>query len=106
MSALTFLEHSRSPRPSVLLNAFLFLTVLFDITQNRSLWLSAHSHDGIAFVRIFLVATGWKAVLILLESQHKQRWLHWDRKSHSPEETSRLYGLGAFFWLNSLFVSG
>ncbi|KAK5991347.1 ABC transporter FGM5 [Cladobotryum mycophilum] len=106
MSALTFLEHTRSPRPSLLLNAFLFLTLLFDIAQTRSLWLSAQTYNERVFARVFTVATAWKAPLILLESQHKNRWLPWNQKDHSPEETTGLYGLGTFFWLNTLFISG
>lgn len=90
----------------MLLSAFLFLTILFDIMQTRSLWLSAYNYAQMTFARLFLVATVWKALLILLEAQHKRRWLYWDSKSHSPEETTGLYGLGSFFWLNALFFSG
>lgn len=107
MVALSFLEHSRSPRPAIVLNLYLLLTVLFDIAQSRSLWLSALSHQNLHYVRLFTATTVWKAVLILLESTQKQRWFHQlDQKSHSPEETSGLYGLGTFFWLTSLFLSG
>ena len=107
MIFLSFFEHSRSPRPSILLNGFLFLTLLFDIAQTRSLWLvSQKTSDEFTFAIVFTVSTAWKAILILFESKHKQRWLHWDKKDHSPEETSGLYGLGTFFWLNSLFWSG
>ena len=44
--------------------------------------------------------------MMLLESQHKTRWVQWDAKSHSPEETTGIYGLGAFVWLNKLFLTG
>lgn len=106
MLMLTFLEHARSPRPSNLLNAFLLLSILFDVVQTRTLWLSAHSYDEHVFTRLFTASTAWKAVLILLESHHKESWLQWERKNHSPEESSSLYGLGTFAWLSSLFVSG
>jgi ABC-type multidrug transport system fused ATPase/permease subunit len=45
-------------------------------------------------------------VSLLLELQNKARWISWDSKEHSPEETSGLFGLGAFIWLNRLFLSG
>ncbi|EFQ29566.1 ABC transporter [Colletotrichum graminicola M1.001] len=106
MSATSYWEHSRSPRPSVLLNAFLFLSTLFDATQARSLWLSASTDHELAFACVFLAATACKASLILLESWHKKPWLHWDEKDHSPEETAGLYGLATFFWLNPLFITG
>jgi ABC-type multidrug transport system fused ATPase/permease subunit len=90
----------------MLLNGFLFLTLLFDIAQARSLWLSAGSYDGRTYTRLFTAAIAVKAVTILLESVQKRRWLDWDSKDHSPEETAGLYGLGAFLWLNSLFLRG
>lgn len=106
MCVLSFWEHSRTPRPSMLLNGFLFLTLLFDIAQARSLWLSAGSYDGRTYTRLFTATIAVKAVVILLESFQKRRWLDWDSKDHSPEETAGLYGLGAFLWLNSLFLRG
>jgi ATP-binding cassette, subfamily C (CFTR/MRP), member 1 len=69
------------------------------------LWLSANSRHEVTYTLVFTVATSLKAVLILLESQRKDRWLRWERKTHSPEEVSGLHGLGTFFWLNSLFFS-
>ncbi|KAJ5554453.1 hypothetical protein N7513_004412 [Penicillium frequentans] len=103
---LSFLEHSRSPRPSILLSIFLSLTVLCDIVQVRSLWLLVHNTDGLNYVKLFTVAVVWKAVLVCLESVHCQSWLGWDWKIHSPEEVNGLYGLGTFLWLTPLFMSG
>lgn len=104
---LSLLEHSRSPRPSMLLNAYLFLTILLDVAQTRTLWLASGNFDEITFTRLFTTGVATKAVLVLLESRHKTRWVvNWDVKQHSPEETTGLYGLGAFFWLNKLFVTG
>jgi ATP-binding cassette subfamily C (CFTR/MRP) protein 1 len=104
--ALSYLEHSRSPRPAIVLNAYLFLTILLDITQTRTSWLASVSFDEITFSRLFTTTVVVKALLIILESQHKTRWLRWDTKEHSPEETSGLYSLGAFAWLNKLFMMG
>ncbi|KAJ5951885.1 uncharacterized protein N7479_010298 [Penicillium vulpinum] len=106
ISVLSSLEHSRSPRPSILLSAFLSLTVLFDIAQVRSLWLLARSYNEFTYVKLFTAAIAWKAVLVLLQSLHHQGSLIWDRKTHSPEETTGLYGLASFFWLTPLFLSG
>ncbi|PYH93315.1 ABC transporter [Aspergillus ellipticus CBS 707.79] len=106
ISGLTFLEHSRSLRPSILLSAFLSLTVLFDIVRVRSLWLSAHTHFQLIYVRLFTAATVWKAILLLLESLRHHGRSKCDQKAHSPEETSGLYGLGTFLWLLPLVMSG
>jgi ATP-binding cassette subfamily C (CFTR/MRP) protein 1 len=104
--ALSYLEHFRSPRPAIILNAYLFLTILLDITQTRTLWLASVSVDEITFSRLFTTTVVVKVLLIFLESQHKTRWLRWNTKEHSPEETSGLYSLGVFAWLNKLFLMG
>lgn len=106
MLVMSFLEHSRSPRPSMLLSAFLFLTALFDIAQARSLWMSATTGSEKSYTGILTASIAVKAVAIVLESMRKERWLTWDRKDHSPEETAGLYGLAVFAWLNSLFLRG
>jgi ABC-type multidrug transport system fused ATPase/permease subunit len=90
----------------MLLNGYLILTILFDIAQSRTLWLSAITHDEVTFAGIYTATVAAKAVLVVLESREKRRWLSWDVKEHSPEETSGLYALGVFFWLNSLFITG
>lgn len=47
-----------------------------------------------------------KAIMILTESRQKTAWLVWDLKQHSPEETSGVLGLGVYYWLHRLFMSG
>ncbi|KAK4164429.1 canalicular multispecific organic anion transporter 1 [Cladorrhinum sp. PSN259] len=107
MGTLSYLEHSRSPRPSLFLNGYLFVTILLDISQSRTLWLASTKSAEFAFAKLFTTSVAFKALLIILESQSKARWIiNWDRKSHSPEETTGLYGLGALFWLNKLFLRG
>lgn len=51
-------------------------------------------------------ATVNKAVLLLIESFPKTRWLTWDRKNVSPEEMSGFYSLSVFAWLYRLFMQG
>ncbi|KAG8161139.1 hypothetical protein KVR01_009403 [Diaporthe batatas] len=104
--ALSFLEHARSPRPAILLSFYLALTLLLDAAQTRTLWLASRNQTDIMFSRVYTCALAFKAVSLLLESQSKARWISWDLKEHSPEETSGLFGLGAFIWLNQLFLSG
>ncbi|KAI0142611.1 ABC transporter type 1, transmembrane domain-containing protein [Hypoxylon sp. NC0597] len=106
MVVVSRLEHSRSPRPSNLLNAYLLVTILTDVAQTRTLWLASTNYDEFTFSRLFTTAVSIKALMLVLESQHKSRWVRWDAKEHSPEETSGLFGLGAFLWLNRLFLTG
>lgn len=103
---LSLLEHARSPRPSILISFYLALTILLDVAQTRTLWLASRNKTEATFCRLYTSALALKAISLLLESQNKTRWIRWDVKEHSPEETSGLFGLGAFIWLNRLFLSG
>ena len=111
LAALSWIEHSRSPRPSILIVAYLFITLLFDVARTRTTWLlaisedlstRAHNHAQVSTSMVVL-----KAAMILLESHQKTPWLMWDDlKQHSPEETSGIFSLGVFYWLHRLFIQG
>ncbi|KAI1416438.1 ABC multidrug transporter [Hypoxylon sp. FL1857] len=106
MIGLSYFDHSRSPRPSIFLSAYLFFTLLFDIAQARTYWLASSTRPEIAFTAIFTAALAMKVIMLLLEAQRKTRWVAWDSKDHSPEETSGIYSLGVYYWLNQLFLEG
>lgn len=106
MAMLSVLDHSRSPRPSLLLNIYLFLTLLLDAAQARTLFLSSDGKSEFTYSAIFTAAVSVKAGVLLLEARHKSKWLHWDTKKHSPEETSGIFSLSVFFWLNKMFLAG
>ncbi|CAK7227110.1 hypothetical protein SBRCBS47491_006458 [Sporothrix bragantina] len=128
--ALSQAEHARSPRPSILLSSYLLLGVLFDITMTRTFWmaredsLNAGVVSGLSvtvagydlnsaetvFCRLFTAVLAFKVVLLVLEAIQKKSLLRpdagWKLEDHSPEETSGLFGLSAYAWLNSLFWQG
>ncbi|KAE9363954.1 putative ABC multidrug transporter [Stipitochalara longipes BDJ] len=106
MVTLSVVDHSKSPRPSVLLNIYLFLTLLLDAAQARTLFLSSDVKPELTYSGIFCAAIALKAGILLLEAQPKSRWVSWDEKQHSPEETSGIFSLGVFFWLNNMFLAG
>ena len=106
MVAVSYLEHSRCPRPSIFLAAYLCLSVLLDVARTRTLWLASTNWDDIVLCRLFTVGVAFEALILALESQHKSKWIRWDAKDHSPEESAGLFGLGAFLWLNVLFLTG
>ncbi|RYP73609.1 hypothetical protein DL771_003497 [Monosporascus sp. 5C6A] len=106
MITLSLVDHSRSPRPSVLLNSYLFLTLLLDAAQARTLFLLSHDKPELTYSSIFSAAIALKVGILLLEAQRKSRWVSWDEKEHSPEETSGIFSLGVFFWLNKMFLEG
>lgn len=49
---LSYAEHTRSVKPSLILNAYLLVSLLFDIARVRTLWLRSINsfNDGIAIV--------------------------------------------------------
>jgi hypothetical protein len=106
MITLSMVDHSRSPRPSVLLNVYLSLTLLLDAAQARTLFLSSQGKPEITYSSLFCVAVALKAAILLLEAKQKTKWVLWNEKEHSPEETSSVFNLGVFFWLKNLFQSG
>jgi hypothetical protein len=106
MVTLSLVDHSKSPRPSVLLSSYLFLTLLLDAVQTRTLFLSSEDKPELTYSSIFGAAVALKVGILLLEAQRKSRWLGWDDKEHSPEETSSIFSLGVFFWLNNIFLDG
>jgi ABC-type multidrug transport system fused ATPase/permease subunit len=106
MLTVSVVDHSRSPRPSMLLNSYLFLTLLLDIARARTLFLSSDHGSEIVYSSIFCASVGLKTAILLLEACQKARWVTWDATKHSPEETSGIFSLGVFFWLNKLFLAG
>jgi ABC-type multidrug transport system fused ATPase/permease subunit len=106
MIMLSFVDHSRSPRPSVLLNSYLFLTLLPDAAQARTLYLASNDKPEFIYSSIFSAALALKTGTLLLEARQKSRWVNWDEKEHSPEETSGIFSLGVFFWLNKMLLVG
>lgn len=103
MITLSLVNHSRSPRPSVLLTIYLSLTLLLDATQARTLFLSSGGKPELTYSSIFSAAIILKARILLLEAKQKSAWVLWNEKEHSPEETSGIFSLGVCFWLNKMF---
>jgi hypothetical protein len=106
MITLSLVDHNKSPRPSVLLNSYLFLTLLLDAAQARTLFLSSDHKPELTYSRVFVAAVALKVGILLLEARPKSKWVSWDEKEHSPEETSGIFSLSVFSWLNKIFLQG
>ncbi|KAH9885049.1 ABC multidrug transporter [Xylariomycetidae sp. FL2044] len=106
MIGLSFLDHNRCPRPSILLSSYVFLTLIFDVVQVRTYWLASSTRAESAFAAIFSTSFAVKVGIVFLEAQQKVRWVKWENEEHSPEETSGIFSLGVYFWLNKLFLKG
>lgn len=104
---LSALEHSRNPRPSTLLAAYLCLTLILEVSQARTLFRSSSNHAEHIYSSTFCGTVVLKAVILMLECRQKTSWVRWPNdEKHSPEETSSIISLGVFFWLNKMFLTG
>lgn len=104
--ALSGLEHTRSQRPSILLQTFLLLIILFGVVRARTFWLAAHGSEDVVFCRLFTSSVIAKAILLLLESKQKSTYFLDKSTQRNAEETIGLFGLVAYEWLYSLFWKG
>jgi hypothetical protein len=104
---VSYVEHTRAVRPSSLLNGYLLVTLLFDISHARTLWLRAADHLNQHIIPyICTAAVVVKLIVLVLEALHKRRWLRSEYRAYPPEATSSLYSRSFFWWLNPLFRQG
>ena len=97
------MEHIRSRRPSTLLTLYLFLSLVFDVVQARTLWLI---HYNALTAGTFTMATVIKAGVLLLESKEKTLLIDMDYKDTSPEETNSFFNRAFIYWVNGLISKG
>ncbi|CAG8971668.1 hypothetical protein HYALB_00003136 [Hymenoscyphus albidus] len=100
---LSYLEHSRSVRPSSLLIVYLLFSTPLDAVQARTLWLKEVSG---ALLAVFTAAIVIKAALLALEPQSKINLLVVPYLSWPLESVSGILSRSSFWWLNSLLWSG
>ena len=103
LCALSYTEHTRSLRPSLLLNAYLLLSALLDVATLRTFWMAAVSTPIRA---LFTVSFSLKLVVLVLEAKEKGKYLRHGVQLGSPEATAGLYSQGLFWWLNPLLSTG
>ncbi|KAM5475676.1 hypothetical protein MauCBS54593_001368 [Microsporum audouinii] len=101
---LSYMEHTRSIRPSTSLGVFFSASLVLDIPQSRTLFLSPNDRTPIAAV--FTAGIGLKLLLLVLEAQSKIRELKPPYLLYPPESTASIWVRLAFWWLNPLFFRG
>jgi hypothetical protein len=103
LGLLSFAEHRRTIKPSLLLNAYLLLSLLFDTARTRTIWL----RDGNpALSAIMTVAIATKFVLFILETIQKRNLLRPGHENTPPYATAGIINRTFFWWLNPLFLMG
>lgn len=99
---LIHFEHVKSIRPSFILTAYLFISLIFDAVRLRTEWLTS---VNTAYAVVLSVAAVLKLVVLCLETVEKRRILIADKRP-SKESTCGPFNQGLFVWLNSLLVLG
>lgn len=100
---LSSFEHTRSIRPSSLINAYMLASLLLDLPQARTLWIRTGPRSIPA---IFTAGLAAKSAILVLEARSKRRSLFPPYNVYAPETLVSLYDRTVLFWLNPLFVQG
>ncbi|KAM3077467.1 hypothetical protein ACMFMG_006808 [Clarireedia jacksonii] len=101
---LSHFEHSKTIKPSDIINTYLFASLLSDIARVRTQWLLQNREDSI--VSMFTASVLLKVVILGLEATEKRNYLISTYRSYSREATSGIFNLLFFWWLNPLFLIG
>ncbi|KAM3488805.1 hypothetical protein MY3957_007901 [Beauveria namnaoensis] len=95
------IAHRASPRHSLTISAYLFISFVADIPRVRTLWLMG-TYTNVAVILSSSLAI--KLILLWLENIGKHPLLLEKHTNISDEETAGLFSRGLFFWLNWLFL--
>ena len=106
LACLSYAEHTRSVRPSFILNTYLFCSLLFDIARARTLWLRSTDSFNEIIAIVTTVAVAVKAMILVLEAVEKRHILKSEYAAYPPEATAGFYNRAVFWWLNPLFKNG
>lgn len=87
----------------MLLCAYLLIDVALRIIRTRTAWL-IFGHD--AYAILFTTSTVLAGLVAILEAIPKRRWGSIALDDKSPEESSGLYAIAFFSWLNPLIRLG
>lgn len=99
IAVLSSFEHVKSPKPSVVLNAYLFFTIILDLASARTYWMRS-GLDSIAAVNTATLAV--KAILFVLEESPKTL----DGSNPAREASAGIISRSLFWWLNRLLFNG
>ncbi|KAJ9136431.1 ABC multidrug transporter [Pleurostoma richardsiae] len=103
--ALSYIEHAKSLKPSPVLNAYLFISVILDAAIVRTFWLTPFLANPIRAV--FTASLALKVALLVLEAKEKAEYaVLRAAEGRNPEATSGLYSHGVFWWMTPLLLDG
>ncbi|KAI6987909.1 P-loop containing nucleoside triphosphate hydrolase protein [Hortaea werneckii] len=103
ITVLSGLQHTRSVRPSTVLQMYLFMTLLMDAVRVRTLYLQGSNPT---LTRLFTAEMIVTLCTLTLESIEKRAFLLETFRSLDPESSTSFLNRCVFWWLNSLIWLG
>ncbi|CAH0003934.1 unnamed protein product [Clonostachys byssicola] len=99
--ALSYFEHLKSPRPSLMLNTYLILSLILDIALGRTFWIRNNMQEIAA---VFTASMAAKFILLILEEIPKGHFT--DARKPVRETSAGVISRSVFWWLNPLLLAG
>lgn len=105
--ALSYLEHRRSIKPSIIIGAYLWITIIMDLAEARSLFLLRERLPGTGLIAPVFASVKAVQLLLLVLEEVPKRILLPDRADGWPaESTSGPFSRCVFWWLHDVFIKG
>ena len=82
---------------------YLLLSILFDTAQARTLWLQG---DKTPIAATYSASIAIKALMLLIETRQKRRYLRLEYQQLPPESLSGIIGRSLLWWINDLIKQG
>lgn len=95
-------EHTKSPRPSILLSIYLLAAIVCSIVRTRSMW---RLNDR-PLATLVSAALALEMVALALESKGKRNRQRQPQYGSTPEEYAGPFSLSSYWWLNGLLRKG
>ena len=105
LGALSYVEHSRSRKPSTILGLYLFFSIVIDCIPTRLGAIYENSSERVVS-NILMIAITFKAAILILELREKIPYGTVENEGPSPEETIGTFNRLFYFWLNDLLIRG
>lgn len=103
LAYLSYVERTRTVRPSALITLYLLVSIVLDLPQARTLWLRGTYTD---IAGVFTATLALKATALLLEARGKRHLLSPPYNLYPPEALSGLIARSFLWWINPLFLLG
>ncbi|KXT16703.1 hypothetical protein AC579_5264 [Pseudocercospora musae] len=104
LGVTSLLEEWRSPRPAVIVQAYLVFDISWGVAQTRTLWLLADTQMSKTYAGLFTAIVALKLGILLLECLPKNPELH--NCKGTPEALAGLFSLASFAWLHPILRTG